>query len=139
MPQSEISYSTIFEFNCSKTWLNTTSFREISNLLTPPMESSNNAHEDGIGSSPSSTSWLNTSFINCSILTACSCVLFTEVIVAVYPLPKRRFNCQERPTHCNSPPAMIAIRSHKTSASSMECVVKIIDLPAFESLITSHS
>ena len=34
--------------------------------------------------------------------------------------------------HCNSPPAIIAIRSQSTSASSMLCVVKIIDFPAFD-------
>jgi len=55
------------------------------------------------------------------------------------PPPNLCFKCRELPMQLSLPPLMMATRSPKMSASSMEWVVKTMTLPFLARLMQSHT
>lgn len=62
----------------------------------------------------------------------------SNVILILNPSPNLVFNVCGVPMHCNTPFLIMAILEDNTSASSIECVVKIIDLPVLALDTTSQ-
>ena len=74
-----------------------------------------------------------------SVLAGVPLVFPAKLTFAMKPVPNRDFNLIDVPMHRSLPFAMIPIRSLSISASSIECVVRIMARPCLAFSIMSHT
>lgn len=69
----------------------------------------------------------------------CPAVLSTKLTLVMKPVPNLDFNLIDVPMHRSLPLAIIPMRSLRMSASSIECVVRIMEQPFFAFCIISQT